>query len=761
MSCFDKLKQAFPQFSDKEIKRIDDIFKEINERAAYNNDVAKELVNGAVNEIKLGKLNDIRTKLDSGLKEERNLRHIFQENFKGDILEGVLSKFEGTTRNVDGKNINVDGLYRNNRGKHERWFVTTLRRSGLLKIIKDSANTRKIIEAFDRYEPSFKNSNDPFEQIAHAIVTLNSNLLKMQQLAGSTIKGTKNYLFMQTHNTDLILGDTKKWVDNIVTKLDLDKSFGVGTTEDQARAILNKMADNLEDIGSSGISSVLGGKRELHFKNASAFMDYNDVYGYRNLLDGISHSIKNSSRKAALVQVFGNDPAKSVKKLLKKAKEVSPGNNSLDDVSAVWKAYQVANGIHERPGRGLSQGATNFAIGVKAWQNLTLLGRASFSAMEDIATTIQTIKLANGDSYATGMVKYMGEFFNSLSPEVRGETAEAVGFGLEGSMREMMETFGSFYNNPSKTLSTLHWANTKYMWVTGLESVTNHMRYVAARLHAKELYKSIMAKSPNSWQSQVLKATDLSELDLSNIRNLIGKSGDKLASVDLIDFAKDSEFSVPKGTNLEAYKQELSNKMGAYFVKMINSGSPIPQAKEIRQLGQAAPINNPYRVALSFLTQFQGTMLRIHNLNAELARASNPKGELMNASAIKTMASSIMFLGVTHFAMNKAKNFVKNGEIDFEPNSDNLKQLTEALLTSGAAGLYVSYLTDITNPFSQYGASGARMPSPALDYLAKAVQSFTPPNEKKLRKLLIRSTPGQNLWLRDNALKKIMLESSF
>jgi len=207
----------------------------------------------------------------------------------------------------------------------------------------------------------------------------------------------------------------------------------------------------------------------------------------------------------------------------------------------------------------------------------------------------------------------------------------------------------------------------------------------------------------------------------------------------------------------DRYLLTLENKLASYYLHMVNYGSPKMGAKERRQLFRHLPTNSPGRIASELVSFLQSTVLKVTNGQAELLRASNPDGELVNFSAVKLLASTTLLLGTLKFVTDSVKEFLRTGELDLDDSEKNIKRMGEALLTSGAMGIGVDFMSQVVSPFRD-GPSGARMPNPILEHLTQAVKAGIDPSEKKFQRLLKRSTPGQNLFFIDNEFRRNLVE---
>lgn len=755
MSCLDRIKAKYPSLDDKELKRLAEVFDSY--KAKYEGDMAtfREMSKGAIDDFQTSAMAKQRARINDTPKMVRNVEHLFQENFKGDYVEAVLSLFEGTTRNVKGKWFNIDNIYQTNKTKMTNWYLHGLRNEGLLKFASDPKNADKIIDLFENYDPEFAKSEDPFKKIVHKTKQLNANLLKMMQDAGSTITGNDRYIFSQTHNHDLIMQDIDKWIEFTAERIDPVKSFGHGEwTPEQVSKALREMANNIEDFGGWGEGNFMGGKRELYFLEGK-FKEYNAEYGYRSFVEGVASSIEVATKKSAIHEIFGSDPEKNLQNLIATIKSVKKGDPNLSDrnLRKIQDALDYYKNKGKRPGYGLNPKLYGLVQGVKSYETLRVLGMSGVTALNDFANVMVSQKLATGKSFPRAFVDTIVNFLATVPPSQKAYYSELLNVGLDELPKELFEFLGY---NPRNT--GMFRVTHKFMILNGLDAVTSSTRKTAARVHAHDLTKTVNSSKLNDWQKQSLDFIGLSEKDVANLRTISGKD---LVTPDAVrvngpdaDIVPDGFLNTAEGKR--KYLNRLESKLASYYNNMVNYSSPKMGAKEQRQMFRYLPTNHPGRLAVEVLGFLQSTILKITNNQAELMRASNPKGELTNFSAVSMLAKTMVLMGTTKYAVDRLKEYMRTGEVDYGDDDKMVRDVGEALLNSGAGGIYVDFMSQVASPFrNQYGA---KMPNPIIDHLSQVAQTLAKPSEKKFQHLLRRSMPAQNLWFIDNELRRNFVE---
>ena len=113
-----------------------------------------------------------------------------------------------------------------------------------------------------------------------------------------------------------------EWIDFITPKLDLERSLGASarpedSMEDTLRHTYNSIAsDGLTDVipGTAGggvgtsIANRMGFSRQLHFKDAESWLEYQDKFGSENYYTALLDHVDKLARNIALMESFGPNP---------------------------------------------------------------------------------------------------------------------------------------------------------------------------------------------------------------------------------------------------------------------------------------------------------------------------------------------------------------------------------------------------------------------------------------------------------------------
>ncbi|MBD8010247.1 hypothetical protein [Acinetobacter pecorum] len=189
--------------------------------------------------------------------------------------------------------------------------------------------------------------------------------------------------------------------------------------------------------------------REVHFKDADAWVKYQEDFGEVNFHDLLSNHVRRMSIEIGLMQTFGSNPEKTVKQL---------GHNLLNQMMQDPKyvkehrkiqkqAKLVSKHYDELAGQALPIDSNLAQVGgmLRSWTVATKMGSAFITAFSDQAT----MKLASemhGMAYSKVFGKHLKQFANKEDRDF----AISIGLGV----REMTNALVRFGDDDLASAST-------------------------------------------------------------------------------------------------------------------------------------------------------------------------------------------------------------------------------------------------------------------------------------------------------------------
>ncbi|MDX4480088.1 hypothetical protein SGV89_03275 [Klebsiella pneumoniae] len=339
--------------------------------------------------------------------------------------------------------------------------------------------------------------------------------------AGGDIGYLENWGIPQHHSMEKVgRVPQNKWVSDVIGKLDRKyyiKDDGQLMSDAElttflgeayntiATGGLNKLSDTGMRI--SGARSNRGNaSRQIHFKDADSYLEYQREYGDRSLWEVMVGHLEGISKDIALVETYGPNPDHVFRSI-------------LDEVTA-----EQATANPERTGRikrlaNSTENLYNFIAGktqpianphiarwsdnIRNWMVASRLGSALLASFSDLGTMYMSAKVAN-----IPMNRLFMNQLEAMNPANRTELARARRAGL--AMESLLGSVNRWaMDNMGPSVS--RWAATAVMRASGLTAWTD--------AHKRAYGVTMMG----SLGEVVSRAPDLRSLDDSDFRILKSK----------------------------------------------------------------------------------------------------------------------------------------------------------------------------------------------------------------------------------------------
>jgi hypothetical protein len=266
--------------------------------------------------------------------------------------------------------------------------------------------------------------------------------------AGGAIPKRADWGMPQMHDTMRVRQSSyDEWNEFIRTRLDLNKMIdeqtGLKFSPEKLEIALRDAHETIVTDGFNKLKpgSMVGNKslalrnqdhRFFVFKNADAWMEYQEKFGNPNAFDAMMGHIDTMSRDIALMEVLGPNPNATVNFVKQTLQKDAAGDQAAENAArrsstAIDTLYSNVNGNINAPVD--SRIAYSFA-GIRQVLQSAQLGAAAISAITDmnfgrIARTMVGLP-------QTKMVQNYLKFMNPLSLEEKGKLAVRLGLTAEG-----------------------------------------------------------------------------------------------------------------------------------------------------------------------------------------------------------------------------------------------------------------------------------------------------------------------------------------
>lgn len=189
--------------------------------------------------------------------------------------------------------------------------------------------------------------------------------------------------------------------------------------------------------------------REVHFKDADAWVKYQEDFGEVNFHDLLSNHIRRMSTEIGMMQTFGSNPEKLVKqlghdllnKMMQDPKYVKEHRKIQKQAALINKHYD------ELAGQALPIDSNLAQVGgmLRSWTVATKMGSAFITAFSDQAT----MKLAS-EMHGIAYTKVFGKHLKQFTNKEDRDFAISIGLGV----REMTNALVRFGDDDLASAST-------------------------------------------------------------------------------------------------------------------------------------------------------------------------------------------------------------------------------------------------------------------------------------------------------------------
>lgn len=337
-------------------------------------------------------------------------------------------------QSLDSKARGIAGIYR---GDLIEFYANI---KGGLKIFTDQVLVKNIVD-----ERFGKDSGDPLaKNISNKMGEVFEGMRLRFNRSGGDIGKLDDWGLPQTHSMEKIaLAGKEAWVGKAEQLIDTSKYVhedGNFYSQQEIRDLLEYSFDTLTSNGANkieigrqstgGVSSKVTSRhsesRVLHFKDADAWMEYQNDFGGMQFVDLVEAHINGLSKDIALVENLGSNPKNSMRILMDAAekKDWSKGLAPKDTGKTRKRAQTM---FEEFMGQNSPQSEVlaNLGLAYRSMNVASMLGGTTLSSFTDQAMIAKTASIHN-----IAYRKTFGELITQLNPKNTEDRALAHSLGL-------------------------------------------------------------------------------------------------------------------------------------------------------------------------------------------------------------------------------------------------------------------------------------------------------------------------------------------
>lgn len=335
----------------------------------------------------------------------------------------------------------------------------------------------------------------------------------------------------QTHNLEKIVKEGKEqWVNDVLPDQDVSMFVhedGTYYSQQEIKELLEYSYDTLSSDGANktevGRQSTGGGtskvtsrhnaSRVLHFKDADAWLRYQNKYGGLPLVDLVEAHINGLSKDIAVVEKLGSNPKNAMRILMDAAKKKDWEKGvDAETTGKTIKRAQVMFDEFMGGNSPQSEVLANLGLAYRSMNVSAMLGGTTLSTATDQAMIAKTASI-HGIAYR----KTFGELLTQLNPKNKEdrELAHSLGLATEemlGSIARWSDDGLTSVHGKSQTLARVSsGVASQVMRISGLNALTAASKVGFTKMLMEKYGRLSRTKS---WK-------DLGEID----RELLEKTG--------------------------------------------------------------------------------------------------------------------------------------------------------------------------------------------------------------------------------------------
>lgn len=404
-----------------------------------------------------------------------------QRNFGHNVAEGLEALLVGVNRAKQGAREGVSQVQAALKSQYLAGFVTDLERTTHMSLFASGAMDRDIARAL--WAIGRENETALHSQMPKPAVEIAKVVNKWQEAArldandaGAWVGKVTGYITKQAHNAEKIRGDGsaaafEAWKQVALDKFDIPRMLmrhGAVNVDAMLRGEWNDLAsgnfmraapdDALQGfVGPANLAKKLSQSREILFKDADAWHDYNAQYGSRNLREAVVKGLSHSAEATGLMRQLGTNPKAMFDTIradlndsLKTSGDVGQVSKLSDKEGRLANFMAAVDGTMNMPGNAMW---ARRAANVRAWEMLSKLGGMLLSQANDVAVYGSGARY-QGRGFLTGMAESVAGLGRNLKDRDKRELAASLGVVLDNMAGELGR-IGSFSEAGSMSKATM------------------------------------------------------------------------------------------------------------------------------------------------------------------------------------------------------------------------------------------------------------------------------------------------------------------
>jgi len=631
---------------------------------------------------------------------------------EAEAVRAILSGVEGRGR---GLADSIDAEAHATAGRLVGGVVADLREAGLLKAVlgRNKVFERDIGREMWRIEDPAAGrptGNGIAVQVAEILHRHQETARILENQAGARIGKLEHYVTRQSHDMEKIRGlgwtgeaDTERafeaWRDHIVPLLD-EKTFeGVADREQFLKHVFSNLASGIHEtatgaagfIGPANLGKKLSAERVLHFKDADAWLDYNERFGRGNVVDSVLRGLEMAGRNTALMRALGTNPGAMFEGWRKSLAETARdrGDFKTSDALVSKRTQNLMDIVSGKAALPDNMTIAYYGRLLRTMQSLAKLGGVVLSSLPDLAVNAASLRHSGVPLFEA----YTNQVLSVLQGRRSGETrqiADNLAVGIDGMVARLMSRFAAEQRlgTASKMVELFHRANFLSFWTDSLKTGAGLMLSHNLARNAGSEFDALPRRLQTTLRRYGIEGPEWDALRATDMRAADGKHymmpGEvaNLPDDAIRHLAKTAE---PKQGELARIRSDLQTKLGSYIIDTTREAMTEPTAAN-RTITAAGTPGTLQGEALRMLMQFKTYPMTF--IQRSLGREVRRDGVDVAGLAHLIVATSLLgYVSMT------AKEYAK-GRNRRQPEEgwDWVKLGMAAMVQGGGLGIYGDFL---------------------------------------------------------------------
>ena len=621
--------------------------------------------------------------------------------------------------------------------------LSKMEEAGVLDIWRDSTNSRQIareMQALNDGKP-VEGGTKEIKQIAKILKDQQDYIKARLNRAGADIGDLMDYIAGTSHDQYKIQnaayyvqersmsqrlnpldkpardkGNYEAWRDFILPKLDEKRTFvDVDDKEDFLRKTYDafvtgihlKSTEGEEKLfafkGPANLAKKISRKRVLHFKDADAWHDYNDIFGTGKdgLAEALIRGYDKGSRDLALLETLGTNPKAMLNRLVEDAKSnyrTTFNTGKIVSTERKINAYyaNTSGEVNIAANPTLARNASMFRAG----QSMAKLGGALLSSFSDVPVAAGEISY-QGENHFTALAKTFNQRLKGRGDKFRRNVGYLTGQGIDGITGAVATKFSSNDSAPGQmsALMTSFFKWNGLTWFTDVGKIGVSM-IMSGRL--AQMRKLSFAKLDDTTK-RIFNYYGIEQIHWDALRAADPRMDDGRIHLtpDLIDGLDDNilgnilmENGQPSATrDIAKFKEDARSRFNVYFQDRIDHAVLEPGARENSILNLGLQRGTIEGEAIRFIMQFKSFPITF--LSKVWGRELYSKGKADKLALLAIMTTTTLMGYVSGMAKDLAK-----GKEPRDPFSS--KTWLQAMLQGGGLGIMGDF---VFGEYNRYGRS--------------------------------------------------------